>query len=241
MKTLRMILLLAMLLPLQALAAVAYVTSSSGVDTSASDAQVETGSLDTTAVSDAVVVACMSYRQNAAQTVTGMTHAGNAMTQIGSTIADGGGAIACFYRVGSANGVVQGTVSATPTNLQIGAIVLSGANQATPIGTPVTGQASGVDAAATNTGAATSAVGGLVVDGLFIRGNPASIAVVDAGQTEREAEAAAGSVAFRMSTEDGAASVTMGWTWTNNNRWGHMVIPVSAAAASSGLLLRRRR
>lgn len=237
------LLLILLLLPLNALAAVAFVTSSSGIDTSGADAQVETGSLDTTGTTDPVVVACMSYRQNAAQTVTGMTHAGNAMTQIGSTLTDGGGALACFYRVGSASGVVQGTVSAAPTNMQIGALVFSGAHQVTPIGTQATATSGGTDSAATTTAAVSSAADGMVADGLMIRGSPTSIAVLDAGQTERESESAAASVHFRMSTEAGAASVTMGWTWVNNQRWAHMVIPIAAAAAapSSGLFLRRRR
>ena len=64
---------------------------------------------------------------------------------------------------------------------------------------------------------------------------------VDAGQTERGNHRGAGNGAGQaMSTEAGAASVTMSWTKSVSNKWGIIGVSMNpAAAGGAGRPLRR--
>lgn len=212
--------------------AVAFSSSSSGKD--------ETGTNNTATaaavngnVTNPCVIAVVTYRNNASQTITGVTHDGNAMTQIGSTVSSGGGSVGMFYRVGTTTtGNVVATLSANTLGIHCMALVFSGVNQAGPIGTAATSNAGGTDVELTSTAAVSSAADGMCVDGLFCRAAATAI-TANGGQTEQEAESTAGSIFGRASYEAGAASVTMGWTWTGATRYGHIVAPLVAAGGSS--------
>jgi hypothetical protein len=214
--------------------AVAFSTSSSGKDETGTNNTATAPSVNGN-VTNPCVIAVVTYRNNAGQTITGVTHDGNAMTQIGSTVSSGGGSVGMFYRVGtSTTGSVIATLSANTLGIHCMALVFSGVNQASPIGTEATSNSGGSDVTTTSTAAVTSAVDGMCVDGVFCRA-AATLITADGGQTEQEAESTAGSVFGRASYEAGAASVTMGWTWTGATRYGHIVAPLQAAAGGSAI------
>ncbi len=213
--------------------AVAYVTSSSAVDGTGAATSITAPDVDASSA-NSCAIAFVSYRNNAAQTITGVTAEGAAMTIVGSQVDDGGGSIAAYRIIGisSAALTVVASFSAAPSNCQIAVLIFSGVDQTTPVGTHQTSEGNGVDGSATATAALTSAADGICVDGLFCRSGPTGI-TADGGQTERESESSSGSMHLRSSTEAGAASVTMGWTWTGSVRWGHIAIPLIAAGGSN--------
>ena len=176
-----------------------------------------------------LLIAFTTWRRNSAQTCSGATYNGAAMTRIGSDL-EGEGGLAAFYTIapaGTANVVF--TYSANALSQGTG-IVFSGAHQSAPIGT--TASTSPVAGTSTATGAVTSAADGLCVDCLYLRTSSAGLAA-DGAQTQRSAQDSAGTIFHRTSTEPGAASVTMSWSWTNSNQYAHLVIPISAAAAAA--------
>ena len=211
--------------------AVAFESSSSGKDETGTSDNASAASVNGN-VTNPIVIAFVGYRNNASQTVNGVTHNGGAMTAIGSLVSSGGGSIAAYYRVGtSTTGNVVATLSAAAPQIHVLALVFSGVDQGTPIGTHATSNSGGVDVTTTSTSSVTSAADGMCVDGLLCRA-AATLITPDEGQTEREAESTAASIFSRASTEAGAASVTMGWTWTGATRYGHIVVPLLAAAAA---------
>jgi hypothetical protein len=170
---------------------------------------------------------------NSSQTISSVTYNGSStgITQIGTPIDPGTGRLLARYYLlapsGTADVVV--TFSASVPNGQATAMVLSGVNQSSPIGTSQT--ASAIAGSPTTTAAASSATGDLCVDCLMIQGNATSVAVVNGDQTPHSAQDGSGLFFHRTSSEAGAASVTMGWTWTGAAAWAHAVTPIQAAAA----------
>lgn len=182
-----------------------------------------------------VVVAFVSWRNNSAQTVTGATYGGNAMTLIDGPINTvGGGPIQAYYYVTSSDGDVVFTFSAAPANAQATALVFSGTDSS-PIGTHQTSGAADNSAPyGTSTSAVSSETDGLVVDGFALRSDSTGL-TIGADQTQRSAQNASSSLFHRTSTKAGAASVTMSWSWsTNALHYAHIVVPLAPAAASGG-------
>jgi hypothetical protein len=183
-----------------------------------------------------VVVLFVSWRNNSAQTVTGVTYGGNAMTKIGSTInSGGGGPLEAWYYITSSDGDAVVTFSAAPANAQATALVFSGTHATTPIGTEQTSGAADNSAPyETSTSAVTSETDGLCVDGFALRGDSTGL-TIGADQDQRSAQNASGSLFHRTSTKAGAASVTMSWSWsTNALHYAHIVVPLAPSAAASG-------
>lgn len=110
----------------------------------------------------------------------------------------------------------------------IGVVILEGVDQATPVGTAVTDSNSeGTSLSAV----VSSAVGGMAVDVAFM---VAGSLTVGAGQTQRVTQDSfnSGLVSFGMSTEPGAASVTMSWSAAETFGDNALIaVPVNAAAA----------
>lgn len=215
--------------------AVAFSSSSSGKDETGTSATATAASVNGN-VTNPCVIAFVAYRNNASQTVSGVTHDGNAMTAIGSLVSSGGGSIAVYRRVGTTTtGNVVATLSAAAPQIHVLALVFSGVDQTTPVGTHSTSNNGGADATETGSAAVTSAADGMCVDGLFCRAG-ASALTPDGEQTQQEAEDSAASIFSRASTEAGAASVTMHWSWTGAARFGHIVVPLNAVAAAGSIL-----
>ena len=125
----------------------------------------------------------------------------------------------------------------------IGAVSLKNVDATTPRGTPQIGTGTSQVAAAATV---TSATDELVVDVVAKQNNTEAISV-GASQTQRvndnTTNATEGNnVIGGMSTEPGAASVDMTWTWTTTNRpWASVAIPfkptVAAGTVSSRMML----
>lgn len=134
------------------------------------------------------------------------------------------------YRAVAPASGAQNVVFTAAGNMEHGAIEvvsLTGVDQTTPVGTEATAEGSST----TPSVAVSSAAGELVVDavGGF---SPAGSVAVGAGQTSRvENENWGGNdAAAGMSTEDGAASVTMSWT-ISSAPWSIVGVPFKPAAA----------
>lgn len=176
-----------------------------------------------------LLIATLIWRRNSAQLSAGATYNGVAMTQIGGDVT-GEAAIAMFYMIapaGTANVVLSVD---TVANLVGFATVFSGAHQTTPIGTRQTMNSTGT---ATSTSDLTSEVGGLCFDAFAKRTDETGLAA-NGGQTEHSNQSHAGSYYARTSSKAGAATVNMGWAWTNSANFTHFAVPIAPAAG--GLL-----
>lgn len=188
--------------------------------------------------SDRVCWAAFAWQANGGQTITGVTFDGNAMTQIGTELGNGGGRSVATYRYinPTTTGNVVATFSASVDRACGAAIVFSGVDQTTPFGTS---QTSTPASSPTTTSAVTSAVDGMCVDATMSQGVNVASYVPDAGQTGRASQVTDdGAIHFRASTEPGAASVTMGWTWTGGIGSVHRATPIAAAAAASSAVVK---
>jgi hypothetical protein len=171
----------------------------------------------------------VTWRNNASQTISGITHGGSALTQRGSTLTENGGSVAVFYRV-SPGGSGQITVdwSAAPPNSQIVARVFSGVDTGAPFGTDQTSQGS---ATATSTSAVSGATDGMFVDAFEIRD---SVAATRGGtQVNEVTQNEGGSMAIWSSTAPGATSDTLDWSWTGATSYTHHAMFIAAAAAGT--------
>lgn len=172
-----------------------------------------------------------------ASAVTGVTYNGVAMTQK-SYNDPGANSIVqkVFELLAPATGAHNVVVTASATrNLLCTAISLTGVDQTTPTGTYVN----------TNGGAGTaisdvvtSATGEIVIDAVTIMENTASTATltVGAGQTQRsnqEQVSGGNGLVGAVSTEAGAASVTMSWTASAASFWVHTGFSVKAASGDT--------
>lgn len=104
----------------------------------------------------------------------------------------------------------------------------TGVDQTTPEDTPVT--SNGTGASVTNDVA--SAIDDLVAD-LFQCNNTSNALTVGAGQTE-QANAENTGHTYGASTEPGAGTVTMSWSWSNSVTFAHVAWNINAAAGGGG-------
>jgi hypothetical protein len=180
----------------------------------------------------------VSYRNDVAQTITGVTYNGVAMTSVG-TIANGGTVAVDIWKLsapasGAHNVVV--TFSANVGRAVTGAVSFTGAHQTTASLTGTFASATGTSTAPSV--AVTSAAGEIVLDTVGINSSTVD-ATVGAGQTSLWNDVTANGGADKEgagSTEAGAASVTMSWTTGSSHVWaigGVSVVPAVAAAAST--------
>jgi hypothetical protein len=182
----------------------------------------------------------VNWNASSSQTISSITCQGNAMTQVGSNVDPGTGRLLAKYRYmapGTTGNVVV-TFSASVPYGQAAATTLSGVDQTTPVGD--VDSTTAISGGPTSTPAVTCSVGDLAIDQLLIQGNGTSIAVAG-DQTLRASEDGDGLTLSRWSTEDGAATNTMGYTWTGGAAFGHIVSCIQDHDATSALLLRRRR
>jgi hypothetical protein len=186
-----------------------------------------------------IVVALVTWRQNAAQTVTGVTYGGAAMTHCANPSGDtwplviDGGAVDCYYYLNPAGTAsVVWTFSATITgSSQGGALVFSGVDvSGTPIGTIQSSEVA--SATATATSDVTVDADDMIVDVVMQRDS--AVLTIGANQTERSNNNAAGSIQGRTSTQDGADGGAMSWTIGAATNFAHASIPLNGAAAGAG-------
>jgi hypothetical protein len=195
------------------------------------------GSVVADAGSNTALYVVMTHYFSAAN-ISGPQYGGVAMTEVAvqDNTSD------CAVHIWRLLSPSSGSASVTFTNGSgrpwiCAALSLAGVHQTTPEGTAVGNSASA--AAASND--VTAATGDLVLDGLAIQdvSQTTSAKTVGAGQTERVNDvrvynAGADDFEGAASTEAGAASVTMSWTWTGSNQYAHIAIPILAASGGGG-------
>jgi len=194
--------------------AFAAVTSGSGSSSSSL-----TFSHTVSAGSDLALFVGSTAGAGAPGNVTSVTFNGDAMTEdwdvVAQTFLQNGG----FHLVPPdvATGDVVITWDATNNGNSGVAISLTGVNQTTPVGTPVTGD--GTTGPATVN--VTSETDALVVDNVHYgtNGSPVANLVAGSDQTERWTFIETFASARGASTEPGAASVTMSWSSTDGDYW----------------------
>lgn len=125
------------------------------------------------------------------------------------------------------------TMAGANERFVVGALALSGVHQTTPVGTHATASGSSTEASV----AVSSAVGELVVDTLVKNGVSDSV-TPGTGQTQRwlTQSGTSGPATGAGSTEAGAASVTMSWSWTTGGSAGWRIgaVPFQPAAGGGG-------
>ena len=210
--------------------AVSFVQAYSTDDDAPADGVLDVVNVDGGAGNFLIIIA--TWRDSPVNTISSVTYGGSAtgITAIETKVANGGGATAAYYLIAPAGTeTVSVTWASTPANMQVTVLVFSGVHQSAPLGTHATGTG---NTTLTSTAAVTSTADGMVVDGIGVRGSPGTI-TADGGQTERSTQAASGSMHHRTSTEPGAASVAMGWSWTNGTSYTHIVVPLEPAEDAS--------
>lgn len=173
-------------------------------------------------------VLIVGISQGSNTSVTSVTYAGTAMTSLGVPANNGNKAVvSMYYLAAPATGANNVVVTWTGNvNAIVGSVSFTGVDQTTPVGT---------FAKATGTSTApsvnvTSGNGQLVVDTVAVETNVAL--AVGAGQAQQWNASIAGQVQGGGSTELGAATVTMSWSFpAPNKRWaigGVAVKPVTS-------------
>jgi len=221
-----------LLLPAGALGQVQFVNASSG----ASAGTTTSFSFQHTvnAGTDRVLIVGGAIRAGAPVAFTSVTYNGIALTPIqGVTGADDVRA-ELWYLINPPIGTFNVTLTASANrNLAGGAMTFTGVHQTTPVGTPasVGGQSNSTSVDVT------SASGEMVVDVVAQR-DPGGMGTLTAGpgQTEQyRRDHPNTNMRIAGSTEPGAASVTMSWTFTLNPRHAQVAVPLRPSAVSYGV------
>jgi hypothetical protein len=114
------------------------------------------------------------------------------------------------------------TFSSAPDSATVGVMTFTGVDQTTPLGTFTSATADSTNASTT----VSSAAGELVFDTMVLESSSNRDLVPEASQTERwdvfESPATNGG----GSTEPGAASVQMSWSWSGADKWAIGAVPI---------------
>lgn len=162
-------------------------------------------------------------------TCTGITYAGVSMTQIGSPVdntdSGAGSRLYVFELIAPASGAndIVASFSGPPSYRTMIGISVTDAHQTTPTGTSAT---STTNNSATPSVTVTSATGELVVD-FHSAHNTLVTFSAGSGQTSRQTNTT--DIGMCCSTQDGAASVVMDWSNTNNRWYSSRGIPIKPA------------
>ena len=206
-------------------------TGAVAVDTSASAMSAVSSTtltwMHTATGSNRLVIVGVSYI-HASATVS-VTYGGVAMTSVGSAVQGGDDRMQMFRLVNPPTGAQTVTVTFSVAVIQKigGSVSMTGVNQTTPLGTFV----SATGFTTTPSVTVTSGAGELVIDTLA-GDTGVGTTTVNAGQTQqwnlKPANTGAGS------TKAGAASVTMGWTFSTADNWSHGAVSVKPAVGFCG-------
>ena len=175
--------------------------------------------------------------------VDGITWGGNAMTLAARIDNNGvtvGGSVDRWAEVWKISGPLGGAQTlavdfnaSTPRRTKYVSVSVTGSLSASAFGTAVADSPAG-SVTETDDITLTSETDGLCVDGLM-GGAAGEDYTADGGQTERnDSDLSGGSSPGRgcVSTEPGAASVVMGWSWTTSEEYAHVGIPIKPGVVS---------
>lgn len=196
------------------------VYSNTGTGTSITVSSVNAGAGD-------LILVLAGWRNNGGQTISSVTYNGAGITHI-RTEAPGAGFVAAtsYYAInpGGTADVVVTWSAAIDGGGHVVVYVISGAHQTTPIQDHQSTSDTTASATSISTNV-TSQSGGLVFD-LVNRQSVTEALTVGADQTERY-QGSVGDVRDGSSTEPGAATTTMSWSWTGGSRVSHIAIAVA--------------
>lgn len=196
------------------------VYSNTGTGTSITVSIVNAGAGD-------LILVLAGWRNNGGQTISSVTYNGAGITHI-RTEAPVAGFIAAtsYYAInpGGTADVVVTWSAAIDGGGHVVVYVISGAHQTTPIQDHQSTSDTTASATSISTNV-TSQSGGLVFD-LVNRQSVTEALTVGADQTERY-QGSVGDVRDGSSTEPGAATTTMSWSWTGGSRVAHIAVAVA--------------
>lgn len=175
------------------------------------------------------LIVAVAFRQNSAQTITGVTHGATNLTACAALSVEGPGVGTQYWYSTSASGsqTVTATMSAS-ADPHMYAVVLTGSHATNPCsGTQVGGGVTGTALSATVTST------GLVLSTIFVRAQVAASLAPDAGQTELH-EQQDGNFTSGISSEGGSGSIASGYTWTGSFIGAILNMPIAAAAGGGG-------
>lgn len=183
-----------------------------------------------------VTVGSSSSSGSNAGTVNSVTYGGAALTLVGVVSESNNRVRSYIYQLlnpstGTANVVV--TLSgATAKPLYAGVTTFTGVNQSTPLGAYTSRNSSSTTSASLTV---SSAPGELVFDTIAVDGESYSnIALtVGAGQTARWTTNTTNYLSGGSSTEAGANSVTMSWSWSSSNQYAIGAVAIKPASVNS--------
>jgi hypothetical protein len=171
---------------------------------------------------------------DATKTISGVTYAGVAMTQIGTPRHSNdqtAGYLACYGLINPATGANNVVVSfaSAPSTAECGSLSFTGADQTTAWGTPVTGAGTGTTA----TVAVASNTNGNIIAYGVVNGAPVLSATSPATSrylSSYDQSSAGGNTAGATIPATGS-SVTCAWS-VSSDWWGLIAVEVKAAAAA---------
>ena len=171
--------------------------------------------------------------------ITGVTYGGAAMTRkawidhqgVASPGSSNAHSVEVWVKENPATGVQSVAITTTGTSPVDEVYALSTYTGTGAVGTASTTSDNANTATTASIAGVSSETNGIVIDALTTQETEDHTA--DGGQTERwDLSDGTGNRACG-STEPGAASVTVGWSWTTITRYAYAAIPVAPAAASS--------
>jgi hypothetical protein len=202
--------------------------------------ETETHSINAGTGSDRVLIALIGWRDRA-NTITGVTYNGVAMTEVTAKITNSTAALHVFKLVNPASGAndLAVTMSSGASNSSglISAWVANGVDQTTPVDGVQTGSggASTASIVSQPSSAVTSAVGDRVVAAHFFTNDSQVSAAAASGYSERQDADTGTGFAIEFGDADGDASVTVSAQWNNgagnNCSWASIGFNVNAVEA----------
>jgi hypothetical protein len=154
-----------------------------------------------------------------APSVGSITYNGVGLSFVGAqATSDNQGRVEIWQLVAPATGAnsVVVNLSAVPESATVGVMTFTGVSQGTPLGTFTSDLGESTSSSVT----VASAAGELVFDTMVLQTTPDRDLVPGGGQTERwDLFQSPGSANSGGSTEAGAASVVMSWSWTGVDKW----------------------
>jgi len=218
--------------------ATATSSGSVAIDGGASTGLTTTSSLTishtTSGTNRLMLVGVSIAHPSAAPPVSSVTYNGVSLGPVGSqATSDGFARIEIWSLVAPDLGThdVVVTLSGTPSGATAGVMTFTGVDQATPLGAFASNLADSTAASVT----VASVVNDLVFDTLVVESSTGFDLLPGAGQTERWDQFQAPAANGGASTEAGAASVAMTWTWATADKWalgGVSIRPAPAPTAT---------
>ena len=200
-------------------------------DNSTADSHGYTNSLTfshTVAGTDRLLLVGASAR---GESVTGMTYNGTSMTLL-EAANPGNIETTLYYLIAPDTGANNVVITCSgPGSVAAVALSLTGVHQTTTFGTQSEATA-GAESLSTSVSSATDE---LCVDIIGLRSD--SVMSADSGQTERDQANEGTRCGAAMSTEPGASSVTIGWSWSGSVNSAIIAVPVKPSAAGGSSIL----